>query len=119
MGINSTSPAAAASSFGTSSYSDVISAFTAGFFLGFVMAFAYLRSLYLAYAMGQRSTARARSPAGKLISQRTVNLTPFVRIQIYTLANFERECKSLQFNNHPLVRSSASHYLERNAVHGC
>jgi hypothetical protein len=68
MGISSTSSVAAASSFGTtSSYSTIISAFTAGFFLGFFMGFAYFRSLYLAYAMGQRSTARAGSPAGKLI----------------------------------------------------
>jgi hypothetical protein len=116
---NSTSSAAAASSFGTSSYSNVIFAFTAGLSLGFVMGFAYWRSLYLAYAMGQRSTARARSPAGKLSSLRTGNLTPFVRVQSYRLANVERECKSLRFNNHALVRSSASHYLERNAVHGC
>jgi hypothetical protein len=120
MGISSTSSAAAASSFGTTySYSTIISAFAAGFFVGFFMGFAYFRSLYVAYAMGRRSTARARSPAGKLIQQRTVNLTPFVGIQIYALANFERECKSFQFNNHALVRSSASHYLERNAVHGC
>ncbi len=68
MGISSTSSVAAASSFGTtSSYSTIISAFTAGFFLGFFMGFAYFRSLYLAYATGQRSTARAGSPAGKLI----------------------------------------------------
>jgi hypothetical protein len=121
MGISSTSSAAAASSFGTTySYSTIISVFGAGFLLGFLMGFGYFKSLYVAYAMGRRSTARAGSPAGKLIEQRTVNLTPFVRIQIYTLANFESECKSFPFNNHALVRSSApSHYLERNAVHGC
>ncbi len=68
MGMSSISSAAAASSSGTTySYSTIISAFTAGFFLGYFMGFAYLRSLYLAYAMGQRSTARAGSPAGKLI----------------------------------------------------
>ncbi|CAK9189665.1 unnamed protein product [Sphagnum troendelagicum] len=120
MGISSTSSAAATSNLGTTySYSILILLFGAGFLLGFFMGFGYYLSLHIAYAMGRRSTARARSPAGKLIQQRTVNLTPFVGIQIYALANFERECKSFQFNNHALVRSSASHYLERNAVHGC
>ncbi|KAH9574039.1 hypothetical protein CY35_01G034000 [Sphagnum magellanicum] len=71
MGISSISSAAAASSFGTTySYSTIISAFTTGFFVGFFMGFAYFRSLYLAYAMGQRSTARAGSPAGVQIARR-------------------------------------------------
>ncbi|CAK9254872.1 unnamed protein product, partial [Sphagnum jensenii] len=106
MGISSTSSAAAASSFGTTySYSTIISAFAAGFFVGFFMGFAYFRSLYVAYAMGQRSTARAGSPAGKLIEQRTVNLTPFVRIQIYTLQILKE--------NANLFNLTTMHWLDR------
>jgi hypothetical protein len=68
MAISSTSSAAATSSLGTTySYSTLISVFGAGFLLGFLMGFGYFKSLYIAYAMGRRSTARARSPAGKLI----------------------------------------------------
>ncbi|CAK9857324.1 unnamed protein product [Sphagnum jensenii] len=71
MAISSTSSAAATSSLGTTySYSTLISVFGAGFLLGFLMGFGYFKSLYIAYAMGRRSTARARSPAGVQIAHR-------------------------------------------------
>ncbi|CAM6071414.1 unnamed protein product, partial [Sphagnum tenellum] len=106
MGINSASSAAVASSFGTTcSYSTLISVFAAGLLLGFFMGFGYYQSLSVAYAMGRRSTARARSPAGKLIQQRTVNLTPFVRIEIYTLANLKE--------NANLFNLTTMHWLDR------